>query len=68
MPILSLTAAILAMLGATSGTTPSDKPDAQVANADVVYAASPSGPNGLWNNVRFGLPRVPRPRAPMPGW
>jgi hypothetical protein len=65
--ILSLAAAILAMLGGSTGTTPSDKPEAHAANADVVYAASPAGANGLWNNVRFGLPRVPRPPA-APGW
>jgi hypothetical protein len=68
MPILSLAAAILAVLGAAPGATPSDTLDAQVISAGIVYAANPAGPNGLWNNVRFGLPRVPRPRVPMPGW
>jgi hypothetical protein len=66
MPILSLAAMILAVLGAVPGATPSNTADARVVNADVVYAATPAGPNGLFKNVRFGLPRVPRP--PMPSW
>ena len=66
--ILSLAAAIFAMLASTSGTTAGGQPDPDMANAAVVYAATSAGPKGLWNNVRFGLPRVPRPRAPIPGW
>ena len=68
MPILTLVAAILAVLGAAPAATPSSAADGQAISADIVYAANPAGPNGLWNNVRFGLPRVPRPRVPMPSW
>ena len=68
MPSTLLIAAILALLGITPTTTSNDRADEAVARANVVYAATPAGPNGLWNNVRFGLPRVPRPRPPMPHW
>jgi hypothetical protein len=69
MPSTLLIAAVLAVLGVGTATPSNDQPEGQVISADVVYAATPAGPNGLWNNVRFGLPRVPRPRVPgAPAW
>lgn len=62
---ISLAAAILAIFGVIPGTRSDDRRDAPVANGDIISAAKPSGPNGQ-GNVRFGLPRVPRPR--VPGW
>ena len=68
MPSSLLVAAILAVLGVGTATSTHERPEPPVSHPDVVFAASPAGPNGLWNNVRFGLPRVPRPRVPMPTW
>jgi hypothetical protein len=64
MPSTLLIAAILSVLGVGTATPSNDRPEAQVAHPDVVFAATPAGPNGLWNNVRFGMPRIPRPRIP----
>ncbi|MBV8188083.1 MAG: hypothetical protein JO339_12650 [Alphaproteobacteria bacterium] len=62
---LSLAAAIFAFFAANQGPAPTDRQDGSVAStspasASIVQTAKQSGLDGLWKNVRFGLPRIPR--------
>jgi hypothetical protein len=57
---LSLAAAIFAVLTANQGLAPSDRQDGSAAGPSIVTPGKQSGLDGLWKNVRFGLPRIPR--------
>jgi hypothetical protein len=57
---LSLAAAIFAFFAANQGPAPSNGQDGPTASASIVQTAKKSGLDGLWKNVRFGLPRIPR--------
>ena len=57
---LSLAAAIFAFFSAQQGAAPGNGQDGPTAGASIVHTAKKSGMDGLWKNVRFGLPRIPR--------
>jgi hypothetical protein len=59
---------IFGVLGLGASRTPGEPVKTRVGATDVGYAAGWSVADGLRSNVGFGLPRVPRPRMPRPGW
>jgi hypothetical protein len=64
--ICASAAMVLAILGLNACKTVSEEVKTRVGAINAGYVAGWSAPDGLRNNVNFGLPRIPRPRLPHP--